>query len=52
MDELVKDELDNLQPPSKLSVTTRTGSPSELSNMQVSSCGLPDFFIVATQSRL
>ena len=52
MDELVKDELDNLQPPSKLSVTTRTGSPSELSNMQVSSCGLPDLFIVATQSRL
>ena len=46
MDELVKDELDNLQPPSKLSVTTRTGSPSELSNMQRAAAGTAQRIIV------
>jgi hypothetical protein len=46
MDEIVKDELDNLQPRAKLSVTTRTGSPSELSSMQRAAAGTAQRIIV------
>ena len=46
MDAMVKDELDKLQPRAKLSVTTRTGSPSELSSMQRVAAGTAQRIIV------
>ena len=46
MDAMVRDELDKLQPRAKLSVTTRTGSPSELSSMQRVAAGTAQRIIV------
>lgn len=46
MDTLVQEELEQLEPKSKLSVTTRTGSPAELSHMQRVSAGTARRIIV------